>query len=272
MFYYLNNNIIPAGEAAISVRDLAVLRGFGIFDFFRTHNGRPFLIDDYLHRFKNSSKLMGLPLNFTTSQLKELVLETLQANNFSEAGIRLVLTGGESENAFLPAEPNFAILVEELHWPEPEWFSNGIKLITYPYQREFSQIKTTNYITAIMLQKKARNEGAMDILYHNNGQVREVTRSNFFLVRDGVVVTPDRHILFGVTRKKVIELARMFYRVEERTVKIEEIRDADECFMTGTTKKITPVVNVDGSMIGNGLPGKITRRLMQLFDEFQAGN
>lgn len=270
MFYYFNDRIVPAGEAKVTVRDISVLRGFGIFDFFRTSRGKPFLIDEYILRFTNSARLIDLPFKYSPDKLKEITLETLQANRLSEAGIRLILTGGDSPNAFLPADPNFAILIEELHWPDEDWFKKGVKLITYPYQREFSQIKTINYIPAIMLQKKAREADAVDILYHHDGEIREVTRSNFFLIKDGRISTPGHHILFGITRKKTIELASMFWPVEERTVRFDEIREADECFMTGTTKKISPVVNIDGKDIGMGEPGPITRRLMKIFEEFEA--
>jgi branched-chain amino acid aminotransferase len=272
MFYYLSNRIVPADEAKISVRDISILRGFGIFDFFRTHNGRPFLIDDYLQRFKESAKLIGLPLEHTKNELKDIVLELLKANNLPDAGIRMVLTGGESENAYTPAYPNFAILVEKLNWPNPEWFSKGIKLITHHYQREFSQIKSINYLTALALRDRVQDEGAMDVLYYHNGELREVTRSNIFIVKDGTIITPSDHILFGITRKKVIEIGKMYYPLEERTVRLEELLQADECFLTGTTKKIMAVVNVDGRIIGDGMLGKVTKHLMQMFNEFEAGN
>jgi branched-chain amino acid aminotransferase len=271
MFYFLNNRIVPAGEAKISVRDISILRGFGIFDFLRTQHGRPFLIGDYLHRFKTSAQLIGLPLDHSIDELKGLIHELLEVNRLPEAGIRLVLTGGESPNGYLPTDPNFAILIEELHWPDENWYRKGIKLITYPYQREFYQIKSINYLTALMLQPRARNEGAMDILYHNGEEISETTRCNFFIVRDNVIITPDKHILFGVTRKKVLEIARMNFPVEERTINLSELKQADECFVTGTGKKMISVVDIDGGIIGNGKIGKVTKRLMDMFNEFEAG-
>lgn len=272
LYYFLNHSIIKASEANISVRDISILRGFGIFDFLRTQNGRPFLIDDYLDRFTNSAKLIGLSLHFSKSEIKSIVSDLLEKNQIEEAGIRLILTGGESSNAFLPTTPNFAILIEKLHWSSNEWFEKGIKLITYNYQREFSQIKTTNYLTAILLQDRIKSESAMDVLYCHNDEIREVTRSNFFLIKNGTIITPNDHILFGITRKKVIEIAKLYYPLEERAIRKEEIEQADECFMTGTTKKITPVVNIDGTIIGNGQPGKITRHLMEMFEKFESGN
>jgi branched-chain amino acid aminotransferase len=269
MFYFLNNKIIPAGDAKISVKDIAILRGFGIFDYFRTQNGKPFLIDDYLHRFRTSAKMVGLPLWHSVSDLKTVVDELLKTNSMSEAGIRMVLTGGESHDAFAPVDPNFAILIEELHWPDSGHFKNGIKLISYPYQREFSQIKSINYFTALMLRDRKAKEGAMDILYHDAGEIREATRSNFFMVLGNSVVTPDTHILYGITRRKVLELSRSQFRVEERAVKVDELKYADECFITGTTKKIMPVVNIDGNIIGKGKPGNVTKKLMEMFSEVE---
>lgn len=109
----------------------------------------------------------------------------------------------------------------------------------------------------------------MDVLYHKNGEVSEVSRSNFFVVKNGTVITPDKHVLYGITRKKTIQLAKEICPVEERTVTIGEVANADECFITGTTKKVMPVVEIDGKPIGNGKPGRITRQLMALFRDFE---
>ena len=271
-YYYLNGKIIEDAQALISVRDVAVLRGFGIFDFFRTANGRPFLIDDYLRRFENSARLIGLPLEVATADIKRIVLELLEKNQLPEAGVRMVLTGGESENAFLPGKPNFAIIIEDLRWPVRAHFGHGIRLASHEYQREFSQIKSINYLMALMLQDKIRRAEADDALYFSGNEIREATRSNFFMVKNKTVITPHEQILPGITRKKALELSRMHYKVEERTVLWNEIQEADECFLTGTTKKITPVVRIDDRIIADGKPGPVTRDLMKLFDEFEARN
>ena len=271
-YYFLNGNTIPEDKAVISVRDIAILRGFAIFDFFRTVNGRPFMMDDYLKRFQKSAALMDLPLHYSIEDLKKIINNLLKKNAVKEAGIRLVLTGGESENAFVPAEPNFMILIEPVHFPDAAFYENGIKLITHHYQREWSNIKTTNYISAIKLIKQCRIENAFDVLYYFNNEVKEVTRSNVFLVKDNKIITPDKDILYGITRKKVLELASGHYVVQERSVSFDEIKGADEFFMTGTTKKVLPVIQIDDIRIADRKPGPVTRHLMRLFSDFEKKN
>ncbi|MGK7394751.1 MAG: aminotransferase class IV [Candidatus Cyclobacteriaceae bacterium M3_2C_046] len=267
--YFLNGKILPADQAFLSVRDIGILRGFGIFDFFRTYKGKPLLMEKYLERFHRSAQAMNLPLKHAVDELKNIISELLEKNDSLQAGIRLILTGGISPDAFSPAQPNFAILVEPLHFPSDEVFQKGIKLITHQYQREWSRIKTTNYLSAILLQPKIKAEKAFDVLFHFNREVREVSRSNVFLIKDQKVITPEQHILLGVTRKKVIELASQHYQVEERTISMDEIATADEFFMTGTTKKVLPVVQIDQHRIHEGKPGPVTRHLMKIFADFE---
>ena len=106
-YFFLNGEIVPAREAWLRVTDLALLRGFGIFDFFRTHKGIPFLMDNYVERFYNSSKCIDLEIPYTPDLIKSTVLELLKKNKIVEAGVRMVLTGGYTENGYTPGDPNF---------------------------------------------------------------------------------------------------------------------------------------------------------------------
>ena len=268
--FFVNNDFLPESQALLSVKDIGLLRGFAIFDFFRTVNHRPLMMVPYLRRFIRSAQLMELPLDYTEEQLAVFITRLINENShLREAGIRLILTGGYSENAFLPTAPNFAILVEPVKLPPKEWYQNGIRLITHAYQREFSEIKTTNYLTAVKMAAACQKVGAVDVMYHHQGELREVSRSNVFVVKDGVISTPAAHILMGITRQKVIELAKPHYLVEERPVLMKEVFEADELFMTGTTKRVLPVVQVDERRINTKMPGPVTRHLLQLFTQFE---
>jgi len=268
-FFFLNDEIVPADKATIGITDISILRGFAIFDFFRTVKFKPLLMDGYLQRFINSAKMMELPLNYHQKDLENIIHQLIEKNEMAEAGVRLVLTGGYSENAFLPSDPNFMILIEPVKLPPREWFENGIKLLTHHYQREWSQIKTTNYLTSVKLAPLCRQKKAVDVLYHYQGQLREVSRSNVFLIKNGVIATPAEGVLLGITRAKVIQLAKQHYKVEERAISMEEVFEADEVFMTGTTKKVLPVVQLDEKIIANGKPGVISNHLVSLFNEFE---
>ncbi len=268
-YFFLNGEILPASKAALRITDLALLRGFGIFDFMRTHHKKPFLMDRYLDRFFRSARLLDLEVPFTREYIQKIINQLLDKNQIFEAGIRMVLTGGYTENGYTPSSPNFFILIEKINFPFDEYYEGGIKLYFYHHQRELSQIKSINYISPIAIRNKIQAANAFDVLYYFNDQVLEVSRSNFFIVRDGKIVTPDTDILLGITRASVIELAKKYYKVEERTITAAELWRADEAFMTGTTKKVLPVVQVGDKVIGNGSPGNITRHLMELYREFE---
>ena len=196
----------------------------------------------------------------------------LERNQIFEAGIRLVLTGGYTLNGYSPSSPNFFILVEKINFPTRLQYDQGIRLYFYSHQRELCHIKSINYISPIAIRAKIQASNAYDVLYHFNDQVLEVSRSNFFIIKDEKIITAADNILLGITRASVIDLARMHYRVEERSIGVNELWNADEAFLTGTTKKVLPVVQVGDHTIGSGSPGQITRRLMDLYAEFENHN
>jgi branched-subunit amino acid aminotransferase/4-amino-4-deoxychorismate lyase len=266
---YLNGQTLPTGKHTIAINDLGLMRGYAIFDFCRTANGKPFLLPQYLSRFRNSARLMDLDLAYSDEQITSAVYELLEMSKLPFAGIRFLLTGGYTEDSFTPTRPNFMITIEELSQVSAEVAENGVKLMSYEYQREMAEVKTTNYTVALRLRKRVQEQNAYDILYHSNGNVLELTRSNFFIVKDNTVVTAATDILQGITRQTVLHLAKAQYKVEVREVKFSELAQADEAFFTGTNKKIVPVVKVDDLQIGNGKAGKVTKNLYQAFLEYE---
>jgi D-amino acid aminotransferase len=268
-YFFLNGKIINAKDAFLHITDLALLRGFGIFDFCRTQNGIPLLIDKYLSRFYNSAKYIDLQIPFSKEYIKASIYELLQKNGIKESGIRLVLTGGYTKNGYTPGDPNFFILIEKINFPEETLYENGIKLLLVEHQRELSHIKSINYLTAISKRKSLATEGAYDVLYHSNGNVLEVSRSNICIVHDNTIITPNKKILLGITRATVLNLAKELFKVEEREIPIRELLMADEVFMTGTTKRVLPVSRIDDQLINDGKPGPITEKLKSLYSDFE---
>jgi branched-subunit amino acid aminotransferase/4-amino-4-deoxychorismate lyase len=180
----------------------------------------------------------------------------------TEDGIRMVLSGGVSENHFSPATGKLFMFAESLMFPSEEKYQNGIKLLTLEHVRAIADIKTTNYTLPVWHSVNWKRLGAEDVLYHWNGLVSESSRSNFFMVKDGTIHTPDQHILHGITRKHLIEVAD---EVVIRPVSLEEVWEADEAFISSTTKVLLPVTQLDDRKIGNGKSGKITLDLLEKF-------
>ncbi len=268
-FYFVNSEILPASKATLKINDLTLLRGYGIFDFFRTASGKPFLMEEYLNRFSNSARLMDLKLPLEKEQIGKIVVDLLKKNKFKESGIRMVLTGGYSEDGFTPGKPNFLILIEPINFPDEKYYQNGIKLITYEHLREWSDVKSINYLTPIKIRKDIEQNKGYDVLYYFKENILEVSRSNFFIIRDKKLITPGQHVLHGITRKTVMKLAAEILTVEERELPVSELSYASEAFITGTTKRVMPVTLIDDRIIGNGKPGPETKKLMELFSEFE---
>ncbi|MGV3540400.1 MAG: aminotransferase class IV [Rufibacter sp.] len=264
LYAYLRDEFLPLDSAYLHVSDLAIQRGYGIFDFFKVQHGQPLFLDDYLNRFYSSALLMGLPVPYSEEELKEFLFKLIQMNGLPDAGVKMILTGGYSENGYDPGEPNLLLFQQPLTMPSEAQVATGIKVITHEYVRELAVAKTINYIVGIKLIQQVKAKGAHDVLYHHQGMVTEFPRSNFFLVtQDNTLVTPAREVLKGVTRKNVLELAGKKYNVQETDVTLQDIAQAKEAFMTSTTKRILPIVEVDGQPVGDGKPGAVTLDLLQ---------
>lgn len=263
MYAFVNNEVVPVSDAAIHVSDLAIHRGYGIFDFFKISDGHVCFLNDYLDRFWNSARIMRLPVPLERDQLVQVVNTLIAKNDLKDSGIKIILTGGYSADGYQIARPNLIMTHHNLVLPTPEVIERGVRIITHDYVREFAHAKTINYTMGIWLSEKIRQSDAVDVLYEKGGLVSEFPRSNFFIVRkDNTVVTPRHNVLHGVTRRNVLRLAAEHYRAEEGDLHLSDVFDAKEAFLTSTTKRIVPIVEVDGKIIGAGKPGEVSLNLL----------
>ncbi|MBX0331922.1 aminotransferase class IV [Pontibacter sp. HSC-14F20] len=264
LFAYNLGQIVPLSEARLHVSDLSVQRGYGVFDFVKVQQGCPLFLDDYLNRFFQSAQLMHLELPLSREELQQVIAKLIDLNQLPEAGMKMILTGGYSEDGFTPMNPNLLITQLPLTLPSAEKVAKGIPIMTHDYVREVPEVKTINYSMGIRLLQEQKASGTEEVLYAKNGVVSEFPRCNFFLVtQDNTVVTPAKNILKGITRKNVLTLAGHRYKTEVRDIRLEEVLQAKECFLTSTTKRILPIVRVDDVLIGTGTPGKISLQLLQ---------
>ncbi len=265
-FCFAKNEIIESKLATSHPLDIGMIRGYAIFDFFRTVGPNPLFLDDYLTRFTNSAKSAHLPLSFSKEELAEIIYELIAKNELNDGGVRMILSGGISENFFTPATGDLFIFCEPLKLPSEEKYKKGVKLLPVEYVRPIPKIKTTNYTLPCFLSVDWPSQGAEDVIYHHQGLVSESSRSNIFMVKDGVISTPSAHILEGITRKKVMKLAE---NVIVRDIQLDELLEADEVFMTSTTKRILPITSIGNQVIGIGKPGNQTMTLMTSFEKME---
>jgi D-alanine transaminase/branched-chain amino acid aminotransferase len=251
----------PANEVHVSVKDVGFLRGYGIFDFFRIMDGKPIFLMDHLARFERSAAKIGIEIPYSTDQLAACIHELAGMSEDACLGVKMVLTGGESVNGYAPAEPNLWILPGVFQFADPE---KGMRLLSKEYVREMADIKSLNYAFGIRHLPEMKAAGADDLIYYTAQHgVSESTRSNLFYVKNGEIFTPDAHILEGITRKKILEIARKHYKVHVKPCSLAEFLLADEVFTTGSTKRVVPILSIDGKVIGDGVRGAVARYLYE---------
>ena len=264
---YFNGQISPIDTPLLKTNDLGLLRGYGMFDYFRTYNGVPFRWNDYWQRFENSARMLKLPLPVGKDAAAAILTELHQQSGEREVAFRFVLTGGYSPDGVHVVQPNLLIRTEPLPQDNPMARQKGMKVLPYEYVRDLPEIKTTNYTHMILMADEMKRQQASDLLFYHKGEVSELTRSNVFIFKGDTLVTPNRHILHGITRRLVMELAAAHFKVQERQVTYEEFVYADEAFTTSTTKWVMPIVRVGEHSIGNGTPGKRTLLLQNMFQQ-----
>lgn len=265
---FVNDSFIDSAKASLHVSDLSIQRGYGIFDFFKTINNKPIFLQDHLERFYNSAAKMHLHPPVKPSELEQVLKELIHKNNLPDSGIRITLTGGYSADGYtLPETPNLIITQHPLTLPV-EFNPKGISLITYNYQRPLPEMKTLDYSMAVWLQPLIRAEGNDDVLYHENGLIRECPRANFFIVtKENEVITSSEKTLKGVIRKNILNLENSGFRLTEKDITLDDLKNASEAFITSTTKNILPVLRINQENVGTGKAGEVSRKLAGLLLE-----
>jgi branched-chain amino acid aminotransferase len=267
--YYIDGSFVSSDRAVIPVDDLAVLRGFGVFDLVRTYGGKPFFLKEHIERLRHSANEIGLHFPWSIKTLLDIVMETLRRNSHKESSIRMVVTGGSSPDFMTPQnKPRLLVLISPVPLLPKAWYTEGVKIITRMTERFKPGVKSINYIPATVALEEARQRGAVEALYLDRHDfVLEGTASNVFAFSGERLITPGRDILSGITRQVVLNVAKEHFTVQIRDISRQELLSADEVFLTGTSKGVVPVIQVDETTIGNGKPGPLTRQLIKKLAE-----
>jgi len=275
---YINGQFAPAAEARISVFDHGLLYGDGVFEGIRAYNGRVFRLEQHLERLYDSAKALLLEIPLSADEMREAVLESLRRNDLSDGYLRLVVTRGRGDLGLDPRKcrdgATVIIIADSIELYPREFYERGLEVLTVVTRRNLPEainpaIKSLNYLNNVLAKIEVCQAGLLEgIMLNHEGYVAEATGDNIFLYADGRLVTPPLSvgILNGITRAAVIELAaNLGIPVSEERFTRYVVYTADECFLTGTAAEIIPVVTVDGRKIGEGVPGAVTRKLMERF-------
>jgi len=277
---YVNGTIAPAEQAVVPVFDHGFLYGEGVYETLRTYRRQPFLFDRHMTRLRKSAAMMALDVPLTDREFLDRVEQTMAAHEgFDEAYIRILLTRGVGELTYSLAAcptPTLVIIVKPLPVQPAPTFTDGIRVALVSIRRNHPDalnpaIKSNNLLNNALAMQEAYRAGADEALMQNQaGEIAECSQSNVFVVRGGRAFTPplDAGLLPGITREFVLELMHdLGIGGGEARLTPADALSADEVFITGTTREVTPVVAIDGRAVGSGTPGPITRRLLERFRE-----
>ena len=280
----INGRISDAATACISVFDHGFLYGEGVYETLRTYRQRPFFFDEHMARLRQSAARIGLAVPRTDDELRRDVDAVLAAHAApGESYIRVLLTRGVGELTYRPSacpEPTMVVIVKAFTPQPDEVYARGVAVALVDVRRNHRDalnpaIKSNNLLNNALAMQQAYARGADEALMQNlDGHLVECAQSNVFFVRGGELQTPplDDGLLPGITRAFTLELAAdLGIPAREVTLPVSAIDEAQEAFLTGTTREITPIVRVDGRPVGDGTPGPVTRRLHAAFRRRTAG-
>ncbi|KAB1192241.1 aminodeoxychorismate lyase [Haloferax sp. MBLA0076] len=278
--YYVDDELVPADEASIPVTDRGFLYGDAAFETLRAYGGGVFHWEAHADRLAETCDVLGMDHGLSDDDLRARIDETLAANGLEEAYVRLSITRGSQPGRLTPAEdvdPRVVVIVEPLprggRNSDPVWDGPAtvqtVRTRRIPDRAVPARAKTHNYLNGILARVELRVTGADEaLMLDSDGYVTEGATSNLFFVADNALCTPslDGPVLPGITRRVVLDLARQEgIPIRERRFTPDDVRDADEAFLTNSTWELRPIETVDGISVGDG---PVTKLLSRLYDDY----
>jgi len=263
---YVNGKFVPPEEAALPISDLVIQRGIGIFESISTHQKRPLMLTPHLERLLDGAKNSYITPPMSIAEMRDIIMEGVAALD-DDLIIKVYLSGGDIFDKVKGfTKPRFFVIYESLKIPLREHYENGVILEPIDDGRYDPSTKSVDYRRVFSVSP---HDKYFEILYCPDGVITESAYSSFFLYfNDTLVTAPLTRVLKGTTRQAIIDLARSVgINVEERCPLLTELPQSTEAFITGSAKKILPVVRIGTQIIGDGRPGPATKRLYDLYLE-----
>lgn len=282
---YIDGQFYTKADAKISVFDHGLLYGDGVFEGIRAYDGLCFCLDEHIDRLYRSARAIALEIPISKSAFADIVIEVLRRNDLRSGYVRPIVTRGVGDLGLDPRKcptPSIIVMADRLTLYPAECYEHGLEIAIVSTRRNLStalspQIKSLNYLNNILARLEVNRMGVGEGLMLNaEGHIAEATADNVFIVRGDfssgkpLIETPAVHCgaLPGITRRCVMDLAaRDGFEIRETTLTPYDIYTADECFLTGTGAEVVPVRAVEGRPVGDGKPGPVTKRLIELFRE-----
>ena len=274
---YLNGLYLPVEEATIPVMDRGFLFGDGVYEVIPVFGNKLLRLDEHLQRLQNSLNRISLPNPHDNEEWAEIFSALINKNDGDDRALYLQISRGVYAKRDLTIKaghpPTVFAMVLQVTPADIERESAGISVITVDdFRWNACDIKSTSLVANVMLKQQAVAAGVDDAILIKNSMLSEGTASNVFLVKNDALITPPtgHKLLPGITRDLVIEIAKnSTILVEEREVKEAELYNADEIWMTSSTREIAPVISLNGEAVGSGTAGKMWKRVMDLYQQYK---
>jgi branched-chain amino acid aminotransferase group I len=272
---HVNGQLLPRSEAKVSVFDSVVQGGDAVWEGLRVYKGRVAALEGHLQRLQNSAKALAFAAIPSSAEIRAALFSTLEANGMTDnTHIRLTLTRGEKITSGMNPKLNQAgcSLIVLAEWKPPVYSDRGIRVITSSVRRNTtecldSKIHHNNLLNNILAAIEANVANADSaVMLDTNGFISETNDTNIFLVSSGELLTPFADsCLPGLTRRMILDIAEIEgITAREKNLSLTELYTSDEAFTTGTMGELTPVLEADGRVIGDGNAGRLTRQLQAL--------
>ncbi len=273
---YLNGEFLPLDQARVSVLDRGFIFGDGVYEVIPVYSRRPFRLPEHIARLQRSLDAIRLPNPMTDAEWSRLINDLVARHAGEDQSVYLQVTRGvaKRDHAF-PKEGKQTVFMmsSPLVTPGKDLVDNGVPCITAADYRWLKcDVKSVSLLGNCLLRQSAVDAGAAEVVLFRDGHLTEASASNVFVVRNGKLLAPPKNhlILPGITYDVVLELAASIgIAVELRRIPEQEVRGADEIWVTSSTKEVLAVVTLDGKPVGTGKPGPVFKRVYQAFQEFK---
>ena len=285
---FMDGEMLPWRDAKVHVLTHTLHYGLGVFEgvrAYKTPTGTSiFRLNEHTNRLFESAHILGLTIPFTKEELNEAQVQVFLRNDLEEGYLRPMVFLGSEAMGIRAKDLTVHVSIAAWPWPDymdPDSREKGIKVRTSSYTRHHVNItmckakSNGNYTNSILALHEALDSGCDEaLLLDNEGYVAEGSGENVFLIKDGVLHTPElTSCLAGITRSTVFTLAKeLGLQILERRITRDEVYIADEAFFTGTAAEVLPIQSLDGRTIGGGSRGPITEKIQSAYFDQVRGN
>jgi len=273
---YLNGQFVPDETACVSVLDRGFIFGDGVYEVIPAYHGHLFRLPEHLRRLQNSLDAIRITNPHSPMEWETILNGLIEKNHGGDLSIYLQVTRGvaKRDHALPPdIQPTVFAMANPLMPPDKSTLRDGVRAITGDDYRWLNcHIKAISLLPNVLLRQQAIDAGASETILLRNGEATEGAASNLFIVENNTLVTPPKgpFLLPGITRDLILELASQNHiSWEESTISESRLRSANEIWLTSSTKEILPVTYLDDQKIGDGAPGPMWHKLVDLFQAFK---